>query len=212
MKKIFTLFLSLLIAISIIGCTKDSSDSNDLNGSKSEHSVETPNTLFNASEPSIWYLHARAEDFGKDYKPHNVFVFEKGQVTVYYNPSFTYGDISKMNGDEVIENLNNDDTIKPLTQEVVLHIYTDSTGNKVEREVLIYNEYNESSSNESGFFKTDDLNLGLLFPMSQGLEIYDSAFAGFVSDRYADALFLTKVDGHFGFALDEIGTEGIEVD
>lgn len=223
MRKVLALFLSLFIAISFVGCSNDQDDSGDLNDSESLSETETPYTLFNGSERSIWYVHARPEEFGKDYEPHEVFIFENGEVTVYNNYGdtaekeifLTYGQISKMDDKEIIDHLNSlkeAGVIKPLTQEVNLHIYTDNTGNKVKKEVLLYNKYDFSTKNETGFYKTEDLDLGLLFPMSQALEVYDSFFAGFVSDRYVDSLFLTKVDGHFGFALDEIGTEGIEID
>lgn len=63
----------------------------------------TPKDILDSSEPVIGYL---VKGEGKDEKPARVLVFQEGKITTYEDTEYTMGDFSKMEDEEIIENLN----------------------------------------------------------------------------------------------------------
>lgn len=168
--------------------------------------TETPYTLFvNGNEKRVWYL---ASWWGKD-EDADVYVFENSTVTKYGSSriDLTMGDIAKFTDDEVIDYcIASAGSLK--ASEVVLHLFSDKTGNSVEREHIkgVGNEDFERNL-ECGFYY-------LYSPMNSPRIIYDSQFAGYeiYTTSGHSGYFVTKTDGSIDFALDDIGDYDIPVD
>lgn len=63
----------------------------------------TPKDILDSSEPVIGYL---VKGEGKDEKPARILVFQEGKIITYEDTEYTMGDFSKMEDEEIIENLN----------------------------------------------------------------------------------------------------------
>lgn len=140
---------------------------------------------------SIWMRTRDLPELDKDFNITEMFVFEgDGTFTIYEWPGLSFSDINEMTDDEMIDYLDNSG-IDGVNLPVELILYTDNTGNNAESERLWVN---------------DAIRYYIELVPAEIQTIYDSNYAGYYG-------LWTKVDSnHPGFTIDDINTEGIEID
>jgi len=107
----------------------------------------TPKDILDSSEPVIGYL---VKGEGKDEKPARVLVFQEGKITTYEDTEYTMGDFSKMEDEEIIENLNT-----KLQQDAKEKIESQIESKQSELNRLQGTENSEESSGGNGkFYRT----------------------------------------------------------
>lgn len=104
-----------------------------------------------------------------------------------------------MSDEEIIAMvMEKDDTLHDYS----LAIHTDSTGNATEEEEIVGTSYlNKLRPITKPYYNSQS-----------SFQIYESTYYGYSGDEYYYEYFLTRSDKEIIFELDEVGTEGIEID
>ncbi|BDF32021.1 hypothetical protein CE91St62_00950 [Lachnospiraceae bacterium] len=211
-SAVIILFTGLMIAIS--GCntkkagnefsakdkgsiTESRKKGSNNNKEKSEIKVSE---LFNKSEKRLWYYtHEMA--YNEDVEA--IYIVEEGNVTTY---RFYYGDgkahwqptfeeLDKMTDDEIIKYVA--EKVEPINEKVDIEYRRDSTGNKIQEEIIRIGEGTLSNR----------FNIGRII---EGETILSNQFCGFENVR-GESYLITKNNfaDNTQIILNEIDDEGL---
>lgn len=166
----------------------------------------------------LWFSGEADWDENQKNTPVYVYLVKDGKVSeiddgrAEGSDLLTLGEIAGMTDDEILEYYSVRPARCPET-DLSLRIATDGSGNNTDSEYIhvkyyYFKMYDDGSlSEEPDSEEEKDLRFTGTF---SGLSIYDACFSGFYSD---DDSFFTRVDSSdVTFALDQPGTDGVEVD
>lgn len=220
--RLVTLCIALVLAFGLFGCAGGSSG----NGSKE---TLTPSSIVNADKQLLFV----ADDIAKD-SPAQLYIFENGTLTFRSNTAINLGDLVELSDEEIeaayreaeeksrqekhdYSNTFYEFTVAPKVASVEL--YTDKSGNVVERECVVLEGYEAQQVSEgeatvkmSGSTWSHSFNLEFWL-IVEPEPVFDGYFGGFGGSGYTGDngnYLLVKLDDATAatFAWDEIGAEG----
>lgn len=184
--------------------------SNSSSNASSNSSMKEPLTLSEGLKKyPVWFYSAQP---GKDETIISIYVFDENTVTVYEpGNDLKMRELSGLSDEEVIE------IAKETSEETYnnvpyyINLVTDETGNAVESEEIYFEDNN--------IYNKTTISLGE-YEIGQIYEVYNDYYVG-MRDSFIEGYasvgdikgFFTRVEnGHPGFIMDSLGTEGLLVD
>ena len=204
-KRGAALLLCLCMALSLCACGgKGGTDGDvDPDGIPPERDTAAPSSdgtlplsqYIQSSETKILY---EADELAKDECPW-IYIFQNGTVIAPKRSNLSFGELSKMSDEEVIQAVMNLEEA-PHSEPCKVYLRSDKTGNAVEGEVLvIYDPQTQDNTNRE--FRG-------IYPESG--EIYDAVYTGYYNSGN-ESFFVARGE-ETPFTLDAIDAEGVEVD
>lgn len=189
------LFCAILMTmLALTGCggkgNMDAMESDDTDGKTEE--IAALSEILWGNDVSVWYM---CNKVGKDEIPNYVYIMYGDGTYIGIsksNSEYTFGELSKMTDEEIITWAENKGYTK---SQYGLSIFTDSTGNNPQKEVIYIPDWHfEISYGTSPYVS----------------EVYESSYGGYKS---SDGYFVCRTENaSVPFELDEIGTGGILID
>lgn len=201
-KRGAAFLLCLCMALSLCACGGKGGEDTEAGALPKEEGKKTAppsdgplplSQYIQSSETQILY---RTNDLDKDTRP-TVYLFQDG--TVFSVDDFTFGELSKMSDEEIIQAVMSAEE-SPECRPCAVYLETDSTGNNVKQETLI--EYKPLSQS---YYTTV---FEMLYPDS-GV-IYDSTYTGYWNS--SENYYYAARGEQAPFVLDDIGAEDVAVD
>lgn len=204
-KRGAALLLCLCMALSLCACGgKGGTDGDvDPDGIPPERDTAAPSSdgtlplsqYIQSSETKILY---EADELAKNVCP-DIFIFQNGTVIAPKRSNLSFGELSKMSDEEIIQAVM-DLEEAPYSEPCKVYLLSDSTGNAVEGEVLVIFESRTQYTSTSVFRG--------IYPESG--EIYDAVYTGYYNSGN-ESFFVARGE-ETPFILDTIDAEGVEVD
>lgn len=229
MKRIIILLNIFVLTLFMTSCgNKTKNDENYDSLGASEIVDESPHNYtlseyLKSGKTLILYATVPAMDtVGKDSSPSLIFIFKDNLLSVYSAKSnsdeyISFGDISRMSDDDIINMCTQSYESFATDIEYVFHLYTDDTGNNVEKEKIFFvNEIDYTDEFSSSYMKSIMIENPAT---NKKAKVYDSEFIELSIDIDNDDnpfnggtfMFWYRSDG-YTINLDGLDSEDIMID